>query len=248
MALTAITAVCLGGSATVANAQTGATTNATPVTANPSGIFPGPGAAIAAGSATYTPAPAATPALSYGVGEVVKMYQGGINKDVIVNFIANTALPYHLSADGIIYLQTLGVPQDITKAMIQRDGQLQQQPGNQQYYPPPQQPNQQYYPPPPQGNPQVYPPPQMPPPGGAVDPSQVMMPSTPPPTVVGTDYPAYYDAGYPYYGWPYYYGYGGPVVIGGWWGGRVGLGGFRGGVGGIRGGFGGGHGGGGGHR
>ena len=77
---------------------------------------------------------AQAPALPYGAGEVVKMYQGGINKDVIVNYINSTSLPYHLSADGIIYLQTLGVPQEITKAMIQRDGQLQQQQAAQQYY------------------------------------------------------------------------------------------------------------------
>jgi hypothetical protein len=173
------------------------------------------------------------------------MYQGGINKEIIINYINSTALPYRLTADGIIYLQTLGLPQEITKAMLQRDGQLQHQQGNQQYYPP--------QPMPGQGP--------MPPPDASMQgqqPVQVMAPSTPPPdvTVVGPDYPPY-DYGYPYYygGWPYY---GGPVIVGGWWGGGRwhdhdgfhGGGGFRGG-GGFGGGHGfggGGHGGGGGHR
>jgi hypothetical protein len=220
MALAAVTAmaISLGASCGIASAQdtvtsTNNTAPATPpvrvVQANPQ-----------------------VPALNYGVSEVVKMYQGGINKDIIVNYINSTALPYRLSADGIIYLQSLGMPQEITKAMLQRDGQLQQQ-GAQQY--------QQYY----QQQPTPGP---VPPPNGAVEaqpPVQVMAPSTPPPTVtvVGSDDYPVYDYGYPYYsgyGWPYYYG--GPVVIGGFGGFR---GGFHGGFGGFHGGFGGFHGGGG---
>jgi len=189
---------------------------------------------MAANATSYTPAPraASAPGLPYGVGEVLKLYQGGIKKDVIIQYINNTVLPYHLGADGIVYLQSLGVPQDITKAIIQRDGQLQQQQQAMQQYS--QQP--------------------MPPttaPDGAVatpPPGQVGGPPTPPPSVTvvgGADYP-YYGYGYPYYGygWPYYYG--GPVVIGGGWGWGWGYGGFRGGYGGFHGGFGGGHGGG--HR
>jgi len=224
-----------------ANAQTPSTPPASPNTAS--------------GTVTITPSSSATaanqgPTLPYGVGEVVKMYQGGINKDVIVNYINNTSLAYHLSADGIIYLQSLGVPQEITKAMILRDGQLQQQ-GMRPPYP-------QNYP---QNYAQQPMPQQMPPPNGygygGQPPPDVATPSTPPPdvTVVGSDYPVY-DAGYPYYGYygyPYY-GYGGwPVVIGGGWGWgrgwgggfRGGFGGFHGGVGGFHGGVGGFHGGGG---
>jgi len=201
---------------------------------------------IASGQNSPTPnaSVAQAPALSYGMSEVVKMFQAGINKDVIVDYVNNTALPYRINADGIIYLQTLGIPQEITKAMILRDGQMQQQQkANQQYY---QQP--------------------MPAPYGAV-PTQppVVIPTTPAPVVypypqsapppVYPDYSAYpdYDYGYPYYG--------SSLVIGGgygWgWGGyggfgRGGFGGFgRGGFGGgSRGGFGGGGGGhgGGGHR
>jgi hypothetical protein len=173
-------------------------------------------------------ATAMTPGLPFGASEVVKMYQGGIGKDVIVNYVENAVMPFHLSADNIIYLQSVGVPQEITKAIIVRDGQLQQQASllyqqqmavnsaNQGASAPPMQ--------------QQEP---------------VLNPSTPPPAVgypaPGYDYGAgYYDAGYPYY-------YGPSVVIGGgWWPGFYGgYGGFRGGFGGYRGGFGGFHGGGG---
>jgi hypothetical protein len=216
-----------------------------------------PAAPTAAAPAT---APAPAPALAYGVGEVVKMYQGGINKDVIVNYINNTVLPFHLTADNIIYLQSLGVPQEITKTLIQRDGQLQQQ-AAQQYY------QQQAVAAAAAAQngaatalPGQYPPGQYPP--GQVPPSQpveVVTPSTPPPAVtyVGTDYPYTYPYPYYYDAWPYYYS---PLVVGGWgwgwgWGGHGGWGrGFHGGYGGgfhggggFRGGGGGGfHGGGGG--
>jgi hypothetical protein len=66
-------------------------------------------------------------ALPSGARAVVKMHQRGVDKDVVLNYIQNAPLPYSLSADGIIYLQSLGVPGDFTKAMIQRDAQLQQQ-------------------------------------------------------------------------------------------------------------------------
>jgi hypothetical protein len=171
------------------------------------------------------------PALPYGASEVVKLYQAGVHKDVIVSYINTTALPFHLSADGIIYLHTLGVPPEVTLAMIQRDGQLQQQPTQQQMAAAEAAAN------------------------GAVaaqSPAQVVTPTTPAPsaTVIGgSDYPYYYDYGYPYYygyygyGWPYY---GGSLWVGG--GRGWGHGGLRGAYGGFRGGFGGGHGGGGGHR
>jgi hypothetical protein len=197
MALAAITAAALCGVPwNVASAQT------TAVPAN----TPAAGAAHA-------------PALAYAVGDVLKMYQGGINKDIIIDYIKNSALSYRLDADAIIYLQTLGLPQEITRAMLQRDGQLQQQ---QQAY------RQSY---------QQQP---LPAPYGAATPQQpmpVVTPATPAPavTVIGSDYPDY-GYGYPYYSYnPYYYWP--SVVIGGGWG--WGFGGFRGGFGGFRGGFGG---------
>jgi hypothetical protein len=205
MALAAIAAagVCLNAPWSAARAQSSSTANY-----------------------STTPPPAASanqaPALPYGAGEVVKMYQAGISKDVIVSYINNSSLPYHLSADGIVYLQTLGVPQEVTQAMIQRDGQMQQQQVLQQQYQQPQMAAVSA-----EANSAV----------AAQSPAQVVMPTTPAPsvTVIG-------DSGYPYYdyGYPDYYDYGGaysgwPLVIGGGLGwGYGGYGGFRGGVGGFR--------------
>ena len=196
----------------------------------------------AAPGATVTPPAAQAPALPYGAGEVVKMYQNGISKDVLVNYINSTVLPYHLTADAIIYLHGLGVPQEVTQAMIQRDGQLQQQQFMQQSY-------------------QAQMAGQS---GAAAAQPPVVMPTTPAPavTVIGYSGYPYYDYGYPYYGV-----YGWPLWYGGWgwewgWGGRgwgwghgYGHGGYghgfgHGGFGGVHGGggfHGGGHGGGG-HR
>jgi hypothetical protein len=113
MALAVITAsaVYLGAPWTVASAQDTSSANVVPA----------------------RPGPAAP--LSYSVGEIVKMYQGGVSKDVIGNYIFGSGRPFHLDADGIIYLQTLGMPQELTKDMILRDSQLQQQQqASQQYY------------------------------------------------------------------------------------------------------------------
>jgi hypothetical protein len=199
--------------------------------------------------AVAKPVSAPAPGLAYGVSEVLKMYQGGIGKDVILNYIANTALPYHLTADGIIYMQAQGVPQDITKALLQRDGQLQQQAAQAYQQQAAQQAYQQQ--PPPPGN-ESY--------SGAYQQQPVEVPTTPAPVVTYTQpvYPAYsYASPYPYYDYGYPYGYWPPVVIGGFgwgwggyyrggWGGGGFHGGIRGGGGGFHGGGGGFHGGGGG--
>jgi hypothetical protein len=194
-----------------------------------------------------------SPSLPSGVSEVVKLYQGGVSKDVILNYINGSSLSYHPSADALVYLQSLGIPQDITQAMMQRDRELEQRAASQLDQ---------------QrridaamaaGNAA----------GAAQSPGQVVTQSTPVPstTVIGDSGYPYYDYGYPYnyggpyyYGWPYYgwplgwgwgWGYGG--YHGGYYGYRGGFhGGFRGGGGGFHGGaggfHGGGHGGGGGHR
>ncbi len=200
--------------------------------------------------ATVTTPPAApaasvgapAPALAFGVAEVVKMYQGGINKDVLVGYIENTVLPFHLNADGIIYLQHLGMPQEVTSALIRRDGELQKQ-ADAAY----------------QQQAQVYQQQQQATAATAANNQAVAGNTVPPMVMPGTPPPAVYpypDAGaappvvypdygvYPYYGYPYYYGPN--VVIGGGWGWGWGPGWGRGGFGhgGFgHGGFGGGHGG-----
>lgn len=183
--------------------------------------------------------------LPYVAGEVVRLYQRGISKDVILNYINSSVYPYHLTADQIIYLQQIGIPKDITQAMLLRDQQLEQEQR--------------------QGMVTPY--------AAVNNEPQMVVPTTPAPDVSVAGYPDYYDYyGYPYYydyGWPYVVGggwWGWPYGWGhGWgWGGhgyyRGGFGGFHGGVGGFHGGgfrggggfhggggFGG-HGGGGGHR
>jgi len=162
MALAAIfTAICLGIPGSVASA------------AKPN----------AEASVPPTTGSAPSPALPSGAGEVLKMFKGGINKDLIIGYINTTALAYHLSADEIIHLQTTGLPQEVIKTMIQRGGQLPQQQVDQQYYLPRGVPNGAY---------------------AAQPPAQYVMPSTPAPPVVmdGLDYPVYpaYDCVYP----PYY--------------------------------------------
>ena len=181
-------------------------------------------------TASYStaPPPAASgtqaPALPYGAGEVMKMYQAGVSKDVIIGYINNSSLPFSTNAQRDTVSTDFGRPQEITAAMIQRDGQMQQQQAIQRQY------QQQ----------QMAAAVAAPNDAMAAEPSaQVVMPTTPAPAITvigGSDYP-YYD-----YGYPDYYGYGGayygwPLVIGGGWvGGYGGYGGYRGGIGGFRGG------------
>jgi hypothetical protein len=162
-----------------------------------------------------------SPSLSYAVNEVTKMYQGGIGKNVILSYVNSSMAPYHLSADGILYLHRLGFPEEVTQAMIQRDGQLQQQLGaQQQFY---QQPTAAMA----AQNASM----------AAQSSSPIVTPTTPAPAVnvIGSDYP-YYGDDYPYYGG--YAGYYGWPVVGGWGWGYGGYGGFRGGFHSFRGGFG----------
>jgi hypothetical protein len=181
-------------------------------------------------SAAESTAPSAATALPPGVSEVVKMYQSGVHKDVIASYVNNITVPCRLTADGILYLHSVGVPDEITQALIVRDGQLRQmaasmaaagQASGTQYAP----------------GTQIMP--------GAQN-APVVTPTTPPPDVSDYGYygdNSYYGYSYPYY--PYYYaGY--PYGVWGWgWGGRGGYGrgyyggfhgGFHGGVGGFHGG------------
>jgi hypothetical protein len=71
---------------------------------------------------------AAQPArLSFGVGEVVKMHQGGVEADVILNYIENSSVPYHLSAEEVVHLHDIGVPSPIITTLIRHGAKVQQQ-------------------------------------------------------------------------------------------------------------------------
>jgi len=65
--------------------------------------------------------------LSFGVDEVVKMYQGGVEADVILNYVENSKVPYHLSAEEIVRLHDLGVPSPIVTALIRHGAKVQQE-------------------------------------------------------------------------------------------------------------------------
>lgn len=170
LAGTMVSLVCFGGQTGAANAQ-GASTVAIP----------------------SLNSEALGTALTYGAAQVGKMYQSGVSKDAILAYINNSTYPCELNADGVLYLHRLGVPEDITQAMIRRDGELRQQGVAVGAKPVP---------------------------DGQVSPSTVMpqstvvTPATPAPQVtrVGSDYPDYYY-GYPYYGYDYW-----PLYVGGGWG------------------------------
>jgi len=71
---------------------------------------------------------AAQPArLSFGVDEVVKMHNGGVEADVIMNYIENSSVPYHLSAEEVVHLHDIGVPSPIITTLIRHGAKVQQQ-------------------------------------------------------------------------------------------------------------------------
>src|SRR6266542_5563849 len=71
---------------------------------------------------------AAQPArLSFGVDEVVKMYHGGVETDVVLNYIENSSVPYHLSAEEVVSLHDIGVPSPIITTLIRHGAKVQQQ-------------------------------------------------------------------------------------------------------------------------
>ena len=189
----------------------------------------GPAPAGTTAPATGGAAPVPVPALSAGVAEVVKLFQNGINQQVMVSYVNNASGSFDLGAEGILYLNRLGLPPEVIQAMLQHDGRRPALAAA-----PPQTPAV------PAATYEAAAPASVP----------VATPSTPAPsvTVIGGADDPYYDYGYPVYDAGGYYD-NWPVFIGGGFWGYRGYGGYRGGGGGggFRGGAGGGfHGGGGG--
>ena len=190
------TAVCLGVPGGGASAQS---------------VGPAPAGTTAPATTAAVPVPA--PALSAGVAEVVKLFQNGINQEVMVSYVNNAPGAFDLGAEGILYLNRLGVPPEVVQAMLQHDRPRQASATA------------------PLQTPAVpaatY--------EAAPAPVPVETPGTPAPavTVIGSaDYP-YYDYGWPAYDAGGYYD-NWPVFIGGGFWGYGGYGGYRGGVGGYR--------------
>ncbi|MDB6018352.1 MAG: hypothetical protein JWR19_2841 [Pedosphaera sp.] len=80
--------------------------------------------------AVMEPVPTSVPAapviskLSPPAEEIVRMAQAGVSEDVMMAFINNANSRFNLGSDQIIYLNDLGVPGTVVKAMIQRDTAL----------------------------------------------------------------------------------------------------------------------------
>jgi hypothetical protein len=70
-----------------------------------------------------TPTATRPRSLSYGVNEVIKMYEGGVAAEILLTYIDTANLSYQLSSKEILYLNQIGVPSEIVNAMIRRDHQ-----------------------------------------------------------------------------------------------------------------------------
>ena len=118
---------------------------------------------------------------SFGVDEVVKMYQRGVETDVIQNYIESSSVPYHPSAEEIVRLHDLGVPSQIITTLIRHGAKVQRE-ANAAY----QQSQQQ--------------------PVAAANAAASAYPSgvAQPPPVVTYTYPTYVDNPYPVYVYPGY--------------------------------------------
>ena len=170
-------------------------------------------------TAPPTPAAGAPDALPPAIGDVVKMYRAGVNSQVILTYINYAPFAFHPTAQDVLRLNDIGIPTDITTALLQHDPQAPRTAAT----PPPQAyPGQQALPPavssttPAIENAQPNQPlivgPEPAPPS-----SSVYVIGGPPTTTYYGSGP-YYDSwyGYPYYG----YGYVGPYWPRSYWGPR----------------------------
>jgi hypothetical protein len=58
------------------------------------------------------------------LAEVVKMLQAGVDLTTIKSYVLNSATPFNLTADNIIFLRDEGAPNDLVTAMLDRDKAL----------------------------------------------------------------------------------------------------------------------------
>src|SRR5262245_33546477 len=64
------------------------------------------------------------PYLSAGLADVVKMFQAGVDQQVMLAFIQSSTVAFRPSAKEIIYLRDLGVSSELITAMLRRGGEL----------------------------------------------------------------------------------------------------------------------------
>jgi hypothetical protein len=55
------------------------------------------------------------------IAGVVKLVQAGVGESVLMAYVTNSAAPFNLSSDDIVYLNDLGAPETVVSAMLQRD-------------------------------------------------------------------------------------------------------------------------------
>jgi hypothetical protein len=89
LATITVAAACIGTPWGAVNVQSMATNNASATLAFPS-TQANPTATLPATPLHRDQALVQVPALTYGVGEVLKLHQAGIDKDIIVNYINNS--------------------------------------------------------------------------------------------------------------------------------------------------------------
>lgn len=61
------------------------------------------------------------------LAQVIRLVQAGVEEDIIRSYVSNSISTFNLDSDKIIYLSDVGVPGDITTAMMARDQVLQQE-------------------------------------------------------------------------------------------------------------------------
>ncbi|MFT5030692.1 MAG: hypothetical protein ACI9VS_003149 [Candidatus Binatia bacterium] len=89
-----------------------------------------PESAVPAATAKKDKAPVAkpaTPTLSPGVEDIIKLVAAGVDAEIVRNYVAHSKTPYTLTANDIIALKEKKVPDDVTAAMLLR-GQQQKKP------------------------------------------------------------------------------------------------------------------------
>jgi hypothetical protein len=58
------------------------------------------------------------------LAQIIHLAQSGVDESVLTSYAGNSPTPFNLTADQIIYLKDIGVPDTVVQAMIQRDQQL----------------------------------------------------------------------------------------------------------------------------
>ncbi len=88
-----------------------------------------PPAAVAERSANTTIAGtgASTTTFSGNLGEVVRLFQAGVDEAVILAFVQNSPIANQPSADEIIKLRNLGISSEVIAAVLRRGGELRAQ-------------------------------------------------------------------------------------------------------------------------